>query len=368
MTEVILEKVVKRYGAVEVVHGVDLEVKSGELVVLVGPSGCGKSTTLRMIAGLEDISGGVVSIGDRVVNRIPPKDRDVAMVFQNYALYPHLSVEKNMGFGLRLRGFSPQKRRELVLEAAEILGLTDYLDRRPADLSGGQRQRVAMGRAIVRDPAVFLFDEPLSNLDAKLRNKMRAEIKRLHARLGTTSIYVTHDQVEAMTLADRIVILKDGNVEQVGTPIEIFANPSNAFVAGFMGSPPMNLIRGELIGTAAAPAIRVSQDTVLALPTICAEGFEVGRAVQLGVRPETIRPLRDGSPQISQVRVSVDLVEPLGMESLIHADLAGTPIVIKTPGVSPLQQGAQVPVEIAPQDMLLFSDNAGQRIDFAEAS
>ena len=236
MSGVSIESVFKRYGAVQVVHGVDLTVEEKEFVVLVGPSGCGKSTTLRMIAGLEEISDGEVSIDGRIVNRIAPKDRDVAMVFQNYALYPHLNVAENMAFGLRIRRMPKDEIKKQIAEVAEILGLTEYLERRPADLSGGQRQRVAMGRAIVRHPKVFLFDEPLSNLDAKLRTQMRAEIRRLHNRLGVTSIYVTHDQVEAMTLADRIVVMNDGRIEQVGTPMELFNSPVNTFVAGFLGS------------------------------------------------------------------------------------------------------------------------------------
>ena len=246
MSGVKLNGIVKAYGAVQVVHGIDLSIAEKEFVVLVGPSGCGKSTTLRMIAGLEEISDGEVSIHEKVVNRIAPKDRDVAMVFQNYALYPHLNVADNMAFGLRIRKMPKAEIEKQISEVAEILELTEYLNRKPAELSGGQRQRVAMGRALVRHPKVFLFDEPLSNLDAKLRTQMRAEIRRLHNRLGVTSIYVTHDQVEAMTLADRIVVMNDGNIEQVGTPMELFMNPANTFVAGFLGSPPMNQLNGIL--------------------------------------------------------------------------------------------------------------------------
>ena len=245
MSGVELDGIVKAYGSIEVVHGIDLEVAEKEFVVLVGPSGCGKSTTLRMIAGLEEITAGSISIDGRIVNRVAPKDRDVAMVFQNYALYPHLKVFENIAFGLRIRKESKQHIQKTVEEVSDILGLTPYLDRRPAELSGGQRQRVAMGRAIVRHPKVFLFDEPLSNLDAKLRTQMRAEIKRLHKRLGATSVYVTHDQVEAMTLADRIVVMNDGYIEQIGTPMELFTNPANTFVASFIGSPPMNQMPGK---------------------------------------------------------------------------------------------------------------------------
>ena len=249
MSGVDLTNIVKKYGSFQVVHGIDLMVAEKEFVVLVGPSGCGKSTTLRMIAGLEEITDGDLTIDGRRMNRIAPKDRDVAMVFQNYALYPHLNVADNMAFGLRIRKMPKAEIKTTIDDVAAILGLTDYLDRRPADLSGGQRQRVAMGRAIVRHPKVFLFDEPLSNLDAKLRTQMRAEIKRLHKRLGVTSIYVTHDQVEAMTLADRIVVMNDGRIEQIGTPMELFNNPVNTFVAGFLGSPPMNQVKGTLTHT-----------------------------------------------------------------------------------------------------------------------
>ena len=247
MANVKVSNVRKSYGKVEVLHGVDIAIEDGEFVVLVGPSGCGKSTLLRMVAGLEPISAGTIEIGDRVVNQVPPKDRDIAMVFQSYALYPHKTVEQNMAFALKLRKTDPAVIRERVDDAAEILGLEPYLKRYPRQLSGGQRQRVAMGRAIVRDPQVFLFDEPLSNLDAKLRVQMRAEIKELHQRLKTTTIFVTHDQVEAMTMADRIVVLNDGNVEQIGSPLELYDYPKNLFVATFIGSPAMNLIEGKFL-------------------------------------------------------------------------------------------------------------------------
>src|SRR5437899_7860031 len=246
MAPVAIRDVRKAFGAMEVIHGVSVLIGDGEFVVLVGPSGCGKSTLLRMIAGLEHISGGEIRISDRVVNNLPPKERDTAMVFQNYALYPHMTVAANMGFSMRLRGAGGTEIAERVNKAADILGLKPYLDRYPRQLSGGQRQRVAMGRAIVRDPQVFLFDEPLSNLDAKLRVQMRIEIKALHQRLKTTSVYVTHDQVEAMTMADRIVVMHDGRVEQIGTPLELYDNPANLFVAGFIGSPAMNVIKGKL--------------------------------------------------------------------------------------------------------------------------
>ncbi len=321
MSGVTLERIFKRYGAVEVVHGIDLSIAEKEFVVLVGPSGCGKSTTLRMIAGLEEISGGNVTIDGRLVNRIAPKDRDVAMVFQNYALYPHLNVADNMAFGLRIRRTPKDEINTMIKDVAGILGLTEYLDRRPADLSGGQRQRVAMGRAIVRHPKVFLFDEPLSNLDAKLRTQMRAEIKRLHKRLDVTSIYVTHDQVEAMTLADRIVVMNDGNIEQVGTPMELFMNPVNTFVAGFLGSPPMNQIKGVLTEGGAKIG-----DTELKLggPT----NGQAGRDVIVGIRPEHVG-LEPGD-NTTRLPISLDLVEPLGSEALLHGRFGADDVVFKT--------------------------------------
>ncbi len=327
MSGVVLDKIVKRYGAAQVVHGIDLEIEPQEFVVLVGPSGCGKSTTLRMIAGLEEISGGNLTIADRHVNNVAPKDRDVAMVFQNYALYPHLNVADNIAFGLRIRKTKKPEIAKSVAEVAEILGLTDYLDRRPADLSGGQRQRVAMGRAIVRHPEVFLFDEPLSNLDAKLRTQMRAEIKRLHKRLGVTSIYVTHDQVEAMTLADRIVVMRDGRIEQIGRPMDLFNNPVNTFVAGFIGSPPMNQLTAVVEGGDDAPFAMLGEAKVK-LPRLPQLQGQAGRKVIVGIRPEhaLITPV-DGA---SAIPLDLDLVETLGSEALLHTHVGDTPFVIKT--------------------------------------
>ena len=327
MSGVTLEKIVKRYGAAQVVHGIDLQIEPQEFVVLVGPSGCGKSTTLRMIAGLEEISDGQLSIADRNVNNVAPKDRDVAMVFQNYALYPHLNVAENIAFGLRIRKVKKPEIAKSVSEVADILGLTEYLDRRPADLSGGQRQRVAMGRAIVRHPEVFLFDEPLSNLDAKWRTQMRAEIKRLHKGRGVTSIYVTHDQVEAMTLADRIVVMRDGRIEQIGKPMDLFNNPVNTFVAGFIGSPPMNQFEATVESSDAGP-IAVLADLRVALPKLPQLQTQVGRKVTVGIRPEhaLITP-QDGA---NTIPVDLDLVETLGSEALLHTHVSGNPFVIKT--------------------------------------
>jgi len=320
MSGVNLSKIVKSYGALQVVHGIDLEVAEKEFVVLVGPSGCGKSTTLRMIAGLEEITAGDLTIDDRRMNRVAPKDRDVAMVFQNYALYPHLNVADNMAFGLRIRKMPKAEIKTTIDDVADVLGLTDYLDRRPADLSGGQRQRVAMGRAIVRHPKVFLFDEPLSNLDAKLRTQMRAEIKRLHKRLGVTSVYVTHDQVEAMTLADRIVVMNDGRIEQVGTPMELFNNPVNTFVAGFLGSPPMNQLKGVLN----------EKGVQMGNAQIAVDGFvgqHVGRDVIVGIRPEHVTMQAEANT--SPLPVDIDLVEPLGSEALLHARFEDSEMVFK---------------------------------------
>ncbi|RKF17884.1 sn-glycerol-3-phosphate ABC transporter ATP-binding protein UgpC [Alginatibacterium sediminis] len=323
MSGVKLEGVVKSYKDVTVVHGIDLEVKSKEFVVLVGPSGCGKSTTLRMLAGLEEISDGQVSIDDKVVNHIAPKDRDVAMVFQNYALYPHLSVAENIAFGLRIRKVPKPRIEELVKEVAHTLELTSLLERRPADLSGGQRQRVAMGRAIVRHPKVFLFDEPLSNLDAKLRTQMRAEIKQLHTKLGVTSVYVTHDQVEAMTLADRIVVMSDGRIEQIGTPMELFNNPINTFVATFIGSPPMNLISTTITSIDGLVYADISGNKCL-LPQL---ENPCDLEVIIGIRPEyvDIVPVDNSSA----VPIHVDLVETLGSEALLHCRIQESAFVVK---------------------------------------
>ena len=326
MSGVQLNGIVKAYGALQVVHGIDLEVQEKEFIVLVGPSGCGKSTTLRMIAGLEEITDGDLTIHGRRVNHVAPKDRDVAMVFQNYALYPHLNVADNIAFGLRIRGESKQNIASSVEEVGNILGLTPYLERRPADLSGGQRQRVAMGRAIVRRPKVFLFDEPLSNLDAKLRTQMRAEIKRLHNRLGVTSIYVTHDQVEAMTLADRIVVMHDGRIEQVGSPMDLFINPVNTFVAGFLGSPPMNMVTAKIVdGTDALRAEFGDQSIELApIPSLT---NSAGREVILGIRPEFVTVAGPDVP--GRIEVTLDLVETLGSEALIHTTLLDEPFIIR---------------------------------------
>jgi len=355
MSGVKLENIVKCYGSLEVVHGIDLEVDEKEFVVLVGPSGCGKSTTLRMIAGLEEITSGTISIDDRVVNRVAPKDRDVAMVFQNYALYPHLKVFENIAFGLRIRKESKEHIAKTVAEVGEILGLTDYLDRRPAELSGGQRQRVAMGRAIVRHPKVFLFDEPLSNLDAKLRTQMRAEIKRLHKRLGATSVYVTHDQVEAMTLADRIVVMNDGYIEQIGSPMDLFMNPANTFVASFIGSPPMNQMPGQIESSSNGLTAKVD-DVIFALPENAK--VENGQSVVVGVRPEHLQ-LNAGNGA-SPIPISLDLVEPLGSEALLHASLGEHELIVKTETHGSIEHLSGVSEVYAPPHLVsVFDANSG---------
>jgi multiple sugar transport system ATP-binding protein len=317
MASVEFVNVKKSFGAQPIIKGVDVQIDDGEFVILVGPSGCGKSTLLRMLAGLENITAGEIRIGDKVVNQMPPKERDIAMVFQNYALYPHMTVADNMAFSLKLKGASQATIDERVRPAAEILGLTHLLQRFPRQLSGGQRQRVAMGRAIVRDPQVFLFDEPLSNLDAKLRVPMRAEIKELHQRLKTTTVYVTHDQIEAMTMADKIVVMHDGIVEQIGAPLELYDQPVNLFVAGFIGSPSMNMIKGR-VGTADASRFIAQDGTVL--PVRNPADSMKGRDLVYGVRPEAMRLDPAGVP------LQVLVVEPTGSETQIMAKLAGADV------------------------------------------
>jgi multiple sugar transport system ATP-binding protein len=318
MASVEIRAVRKSFGTVDVIHGIDIDIRDEEFVVLVGPSGCGKSTLLRMIAGLEHITGGEIAIGGRVVNALPPKERDIAMVFQNYALYPHMTVRDNMAFSLKLRRAEQKTIDERVRQAADILGLVAYLERYPRQLSGGQRQRVAMGRAIVRDPQVFLFDEPLSNLDAKLRVQMRTEIKALHQRLRTTSVYVTHDQVEAMTMADRIVVMHDGRVEQIGTPLDLYDHPENLFVAGFIGSPAMNFIEGTLRRDADRVWVEAADGTELPVPAQAA-GRD-GTRVVYGIRPEHLDIAVDGGAGVPAV---VEVVEPTGADTFVYATLAG---------------------------------------------
>ncbi len=333
MAKVLLKNLNKQYDETHAVKDVNLEIRDREFVVLVGPSGCGKTTTLRMLAGLEEITSGEISIDGRVVNDLPPMDRDIAMVFQNYALYPHMSVYDNMAFGLKMRKFGRDEIQKRVREAAEILGIQPLLARRPRQLSGGQRQRVALGRAIVRHPRVFLFDEPLSNLDAKLRVQMRVELKRLHERLETTAVYVTHDQVEAMTLGDRVVVMKDGLVQQVGEPLELYGRPANRFVAGFIGSPAMNFVEVAIQGAgdalwAEAEGLRIR------VPREFASRMQTGRRLTLGLRPEALTLANGAGSDDTSFATKVDVVEPLGNEILLNFRAGGVPMVARVdPGV-----------------------------------
>jgi multiple sugar transport system ATP-binding protein len=351
MAGVFCRDVRKAFGATQILHGVSIDIQDGEFVVLVGPSGCGKSTLLRMIAGLENITGGEIAIGDRVVNNVPPKERDVAMVFQNYALYPHMTVEANMAFSLMLRGADKSEIDQRVQQAAGILGLKPLLQRFPRQLSGGQRQRVAMGRAIVRDPQVFLFDEPLSNLDAKLRVAMRTEIKELHQRLKTTTIYVTHDQIEAMTMADKIVVMHDGRVEQIGTPLELYDRPDNIFVAGFIGSPAMNFVRGKTNGGSFAA------DSGIHLPLPTRGGGTSGQPTVYGVRPEHFALADDGAE--AEVRV----VEPTGSEIMVAAKLGDADVIAVFRERHKFKPGDKIRLKPNPELAHLFDASTGKRLN-----
>jgi len=359
MASVRLDNVRKVYGNGQVaVHGASFEVADGELMVLVGPSGCGKSTLLRMIAGLEEISGGTLSIGDRVVNEVAPKDRDIAMVFQNYALYPHMTVAENLAFGLKLRGHPRALIEQRVNAAAETLGLGQMLGKLPREMSGGQRQRVALGRALVREPAVFLLDEPLSNLDAKLRHSMRTEIARLHRQLGATMIYVTHDQVEAMTLGQRIVVLKDGQIQQIDTPMALYEHPANLFVAGFLGSPAMNVLHGRL---ERAEGLRLVLDADLSIPLGDARvgGDWLGRPVAMGVRPEHLQP---AAPEAAGFEALVEVVEPVGSEVFVNMTLGAHPLVSR---LSPRQlprPGTGLRMAVDPAHLHFFDPESGRRL------
>jgi sn-glycerol 3-phosphate transport system ATP-binding protein len=354
MAEVSFRNVRKNYGTLAVIHGVSVDVGDGEFVVIVGPSGCGKSTLLRMVAGLEVITAGEITIAGRVVNDLEPKDRDIAMVFQNYALYPHMSVFENMAYGLKIRGLGKAGILERVKRAAEILELDPLLDRRPRQLSGGQRQRVAMGRAIVREPAVFLFDEPLSNLDAKLRVQMRFEIQKLHRRLGTTSLYVTHDQVEAMTLAQRMIVMNAGRAEQIGTPMEVYENPATQFVAGFIGSPAMNFIPGRVD----APA-RVALENG---GSVGAEGRgtgEGGRSVTVGLRPEHMVPCDAAQAMLAG---QVEMVEMLGADMLVHLSHGPHTILVRLPHAAQPPIGSTMHFRVESAQVFLFDAQSGARL------
>lgn len=349
MATIKLENLIKTYGDVEVLHNLNGNIDDGEFVVVVGPSGCGKSTLLRMIAGLEKITSGEISIGNKIVNDLEPADRDIAMVFQNYALYPHMSVRQNMGYGLKIRKIEKQEIDRRVHEAAEILGIGEYLDRKPRQLSGGQRQRVAMGRAIVRDPQVFLFDEPLSNLDAKLRVQMRLEIRKLQKRLNVTSIYVTHDQVEAMTLGDRLMVLNDGVVEQFGTPIELYDNPETIFVAGFIGSPSMNFIPAEC----AAKGISLCNGKKLE------KSLKYKGKISIGIRPEHLEEDKKGN-----IKIVTQMVEQLGSNSLLHGILQDTDIeiVASMPGHISAEAGSIVSFSTKETNIHVFNPKTEKRL------
>ena len=357
MASVEIRKIHKRFGSVEVIHGIDATIDDGAFVVVLGPSGCGKSTLLRMVAGLEEITQGEIAIGGRVVNNVPPKDRDIAMVFQNYALYPHMKVFDNMAFSLKLARVDQKTIQEKVKRAAEILNLGDYLDRYPRQLSGGQRQRVAMGRAIVRDPQVFLFDEPLSNLDAKLRVAMRTEIKALHQRLNSTSVYVTHDQIEAMTMADKIVVMRDGHIEQQGAPLEVYDNPQNLFVAGFIGSPAMSLISGTMRSKSGERRVETDDGVALPLP-MKAPGTD-GQRVIYGVRPDHLA-VSNGAANALNIEVSV--VEPTGAETLVVGKLGKTEIQAAFRDRHAFKPGERVRMMPMLDKIHLFDAGSGRRL------
>jgi len=347
MANLTLQNLTKSYGSTKVLHGISLDVADGEFVVFVGPSGCGKSTTLRMIAGLEEVTSGEVIIGDRVVNNLEPKERDIAMVFQNYAIYPHMSVKKNIAFGLRSSSMAKPDKEKRIQEVAEILDMVPLLERKPNALSGGQRQRVAIGRAMVRDPAVFLFDEPLSNLDAQLRTQMRLEIKKLHQRVGNTIVFVTHDQVEAMTMADRIVIMKDGHIQQVGTPAEVYHKPANTFVAQFIGAPSMNMLPGTLngqgVGLKGGGNFKTDQKS------------SAPYDVLVGVRPDDLT-LGAGNPVVTG---KVTVREPLGPETLIYVDTTAGEIIAKASGRTPPNVGEQVTLSADLANLHIFDAKTG---------
>jgi multiple sugar transport system ATP-binding protein len=364
MAQVLIRDLNKKFDAVHVVKDVNLEIRDKEFMVFVGPSGCGKTTTLRMIAGLESITSGEVTIGDTVVNALPPMDRDIAMVFQNYALYPHMSVYDNMAFGLKMRKFDREDIRRRVQEAADILDIRDYLHRKPRQLSGGQRQRVALGRAIVRHPQVFLFDEPLSNLDAMLRVQMRVELRKLHERLGTTAVYVTHDQVEAMTLGDRVVVMRDGRVQQVGEPLELYDRPANRFVAGFLGSPAMNFATVRIEAEPGGGLVAANAGLRLAVPTRLRDrvGRHAGQEVTLGIRPEDLR-IADGSdPPGIVFDAVVEVIERLGSEALLVMRAGSDPMVASVePGV-PARMRDRLRVAINPERLHVFEKETGAAV------
>ncbi|MEI5997328.1 sn-glycerol-3-phosphate ABC transporter ATP-binding protein UgpC [Paraburkholderia bengalensis] len=353
MAAVQLNGIYKRYGDTQVVHGIDLHIDDGEFVVLVGPSGCGKSTLMRMVAGLEEISGGELTIGGTRANGLPPQQRNISMVFQSYALYPHLSVYDNIAFGPRIRKESQTSFKPRIEAAAKMLNLSSYLDRLPRALSGGQRQRVAMGRAVVREPSLFLFDEPLSNLDAKLRVQMRTEIKALHQRLKNTVIYVTHDQIEAMTMADRIVVMNAGRIEQIGRPLELYDRPANLFVASFLGSPSMNFAEGEVVSAANGVALQLADNVRIPLPGASAKP---GARLTLGVRPEHIEASSEGIP------MDVEVIEPTGAETHLYGKIGGAAWCVTMRQRASIEPGQRVTLRFPEQHMHLFDTDSGRRL------
>ena len=350
-----LQAIVKNYGAQRAINGVDLQIDDGQFVAFVGPSGCGKSTILRMIAGLEEITDGVLRIGENHVNEMEPKDRDVAMVFQDYALYPHMTIRQNIGFGLKMRGWKAEDIAPRVEQSADILQISAYLDRKPGQLSGGQRQRVAMGRAIVREPSVFLFDEPLSNLDAKLRVEMRTQIKRLHAMLGTTMVYVTHDQTEAMTLADKVVVLKDGYIVQEGPPMVLYNEPNCRFVGEFIGSPKMNVFSGKIQ--------RTDKEAKLIIPGAEIQlgdvNFSVGTKVDVGIRPEHLEPAKIGEEMIS---AQVDVIEPLGSDTMAICRVGQHELTARLDSRTPLRVGQSMDLKFTQSNLHFFDPTSGSRL------
>jgi len=364
MANVQFENLFKNYGDVKAVHDFNLKIDEGEFIVLVGPSGCGKSTTLRMIAGLEDITSGLIYIDEKVINKIHPKNRDIAMVFQNYALYPHLSVKDNISFGLRAQKIPRAEVEKRVVEASETLGLEGLLSRRPGELSGGQKQRVAMGRAIVRNPKVFLFDEPLSNLDAKLRHKMRAEMKKLHKKVGTTTIYVTHDQIEAMTLADRIVIMKDGLIEQVGTPDEVYRRPNNIFVASFIGTPAMNFIEGDVSKVSKASSMIMLEDQKSI--KLKSNNFYNNQNIILGLRPEDITVTSQNSGKndnIIGLDAEISVIEPMGHETVVICDSNYGELTGKVESNSKLKENMAVKLNVSLEKVYLFDKKSEKNLN-----
>jgi multiple sugar transport system ATP-binding protein len=363
MAQVTLRKVVKFYDEVEAVSGIDLDIADKEFVVLVGPSGCGKSTTLRMIAGLEEISDGEIAVDGEIVNDVPPKDRDMAMVFQNYALYPHMTVHENMSFGLRLKRYPKDEIARRVQEAARILDIMELLDRKPKALSGGQRQRVAMGRAIVRNPKVFLFDEPLSNLDAKLRVQMRTEIKRVHQKVRTTTVYVTHDQVEAMTLADRVVVMNRGKIEQIGAPNYLYHSPATRFVAGFIGSPAMNFIPCKLEQAGDGLTVRLTDKVAFAVPAERAQRYRphAGKDLTFGIRPEHMTEAKaNGSKNLATFDAAIEVVEPMGNETMVFFSLGGVEVCGRTDPNAAAKVGASLKMAAHLDHMHLIDNVSGQ--------